>query len=85
MKKIIGLLMAGVMVAMLVTGCGEEAPNPTLENAGVENIIVEDIKVEEIRVEEIRVKTIDNEYNSELEYNSRVNTWDSGSNITYWD
>lgn len=83
MKKII--LIAGLVSALVFTGCGGEAPNPTLSDPGVEEIQVEEIKVEEIRVEEIRTENIyiDDSFAEELEFNSRVNTWENST--TYWD
>lgn len=82
MKKI--MVLAGIITALVIgTGCGGEAPNPTLKDAGVEEIRVEEIQVEEIRVEEIQVETIDDCFAEELAYNTRVNTWENST--TYWD
>lgn len=83
MKKII-MVLAGI-VAITVTGCGGEAPNPTLSDSGVENIQVEEIVVEEIKVEEIKTEQIliDDSFSEELKYNTRVNTWENST--TYWD
>ena len=84
MKKMI--ILAGIITALVIgTGCGGEAPNPTLSDPGVEEIRIEEIQVEEIRVEEIRTENIyiDDSFAEELEYNSRVNTWENST--TYWD
>ena len=88
MKKLLVTVMACILAAIF-TGCGEET-KPTQKNSGVEEIRVEEIQVEEIEVEEIQIESIetekvylDDEYNSELEYNSRVNTWENST--TYWD
>ncbi len=88
MRKLVLMIMAGIMLLALV-GCGEtketevkEVGEIRITPIQVEEIIVEEIQVEEIQTERIY---IDGEYSSELEYNSRVNTWDSGSNVTYWD
>lgn len=81
MRKAI-LVIAGIL-AITVTGCGGEAPTPSVDGGGVEEIRVEEIRVEEIRVEEIQVETIDDEFARELKYNSKVNTWENST--TYWD
>lgn len=82
MKKLV--LLAGIMATLVMTGCGGEAPEPSVKGGGVEEIRVEEIKVEEIRVEEIQVETLDDCFAEELKYNSQVNTWD-GPNVTRWD
>ena len=79
MKKIMVLIIAGVMI-LAMTGCGEDKEKKTQETiSGVQEIQIETIKVEEIQVEEILTERIyiDDEYRSECEYNSRVNTWDN--------
>lgn len=82
MKKLLVLVLAGITVIMLA-GCGEETKE-TKKVSGVEEIRIEEIHVENIQVEEIQVESIltekvylDDEYQSELEYNSKVNTWDN--------
>lgn len=78
MKKM--MVLAGIMATvMFMTGCGEEETNFTQKTPGVEEIHVEEINVEEIQVEEILTERvyIDSEYENELEYNSKVNTWDN--------
>lgn len=88
MKKLL-VVLAGIMAITVMTGCGEET-KPTQKNSGVEEIRIEEIQVEEIEVEEIQIESIetekvylDDEYKSELDYNSRVNTWENST--TYWD
>ena len=82
MKKII-IVLAGIMAATLLAGCGEDKKE-TKKASGVEEIRIEEINVEEIQVEEIQVESIeteriyiDGEYEAEKEYNSKVNTWDN--------
>ena len=77
MKKIMVLVVAGIM-AIMATGCGEET-KPTQKTTGIQEIKVEEIQVEEIQVEEILTEKIyiDGEYKAEVEYNSKVNTWDN--------
>ena len=85
MKKMV--LIAGIITALVIgTGCGDEAPSPSVKDVGVEEIQIEEIRVEEIKVEEIRTECIliDDSFAEELEYNSQVNTWD-GPNVTRWD
>ena len=88
MKKLVVSILAGVTVIMLA-GCGEET-KPTQKTTGIQEIQVEEIQVEEIQVENILVEEIltekiyiDGEYEAEVEYNSRVNTWENST--TYWD
>lgn len=88
MKKIMVLVLAGIMAAIF-TGCGEEIKE-TKKASGVEEIRIQEINVEEIQVENILVEEIqteriyiDGEYEAELEYNSKVNTWENST--TYWD
>lgn len=50
MKRII---MAGLAVAILVTGCGNTQPTETTKS-NVEEIRIETIVVEEIKVEDIK-------------------------------
>ena len=83
MKKII-MVLAGIMAIMVMTGCGEDKKKETKKASGVEEIRIEEINVEEIQVEEIQIESIeteriyiDNQYEAEKEYNSRVNTWDN--------
>lgn len=77
MKKLLVLVLAGITVIMLA-GCGEET-KPTQKTTGIQEIKVEEIQVEEIQVEEILTEKIyiDGEYEAEVEYNSKVNTWDN--------
>lgn len=82
MKKLL-VVLAGIMAATLLAGCGEETKE-TKKASGVNDIRIEEIQVEEIKVEEIQIESIltektyiDGEYEAELEYNSKVNTWDN--------
>lgn len=86
-KLLITVLAVGLMAT--ITACGEETKE-TKKGSGVEEIRIEEIKVEDIKVEEIQIESIltekvyiDSEYQSELEYNSKVNTWENST--TYWD
>ena len=91
MKKVLVILAGIIMAATLLAGCGEEKKE--VKEVGevritpikVEEIQVEEIQVENILVEEIQTERIyiDGEYQSELEYNSKVNTWENST--TYWD
>lgn len=90
MKKVL-VILAGIMAIMVMTGCGKDTPKETTKS-NVEEIKVEEIQVEEIQVENILVEEIeteriyiDGEYEAELNYNSKVNTWDNNNNVTYWD
>lgn len=82
MKKII-VLVAGILAAAILTGCGEEKKVVVeSDTIRVNEIQVECIEVEEIQVEEILTentlvedKYIDSEYQSELNYNSQKNNW----------
>lgn len=90
MKKLLVTVLAVGLMAT-ITACGEETKE--VKEVGevratpirVEEIKVEDIKVEEIQIESILTEKvyIDSEYQSELEYNSKVNTWENST--TYWD
>ena len=89
MKKIMVLVLAGIMAAIF-TGCGEEKEVKEVGEVRITPIKVEEIQVEEIQVENILVEEIqteriyiDSEYQSELEYNSKVNTWENST--TYCD
>lgn len=86
-KLLITVLAVGLMAT--ITACGEETKE-TKKDSGVSEIRIEEIHVEGIKVEEIQVESIltertyiDGEYQSELEYNSKVNTWENST--TYWD
>lgn len=88
MKKLLVTVLAVGLMAT-ITACGEEKKE-TKKASGVEEIRIEEIKVEEIQVENILVEEIqteriyiDGEYEAELEYNSKVNTWENST--TYWD
>lgn len=90
MKKVL-VILAGIMAIMVMTGCGKDAPKETTKS-NVEEIKIEEIHVEEIQVEEITTENllversyIDEEYENEVNYNSKVNTWDNNNNVTYWD
>lgn len=84
MKKIM-VLVAGILAAAILTGCGEESKAVVEKSDStirVNEIQVECIEVEEIQVEEILTehvlvedKYIDSEYESELNYNSQKNNW----------
>ena len=90
MKKVL-VILAGIMAIMVMTGCGKDTPKETtksnVEEIRIEEIHVEEIQVENIQVEEIQTEKhyIDDEYENELNYNSKVNTWDNNNNVTYWD
>ena len=91
-KLLITVLAVGLMAT--ITACGEEG-KVELVDSGYTPIKVNEIQVEEIEVEEIQIEEIlteetvtekiyiDSEYESELEYNSKVNTWENST--TYWD
>lgn len=88
MKKLLVTVLAVGLMAT-ITACGEETKE-TKKASGVNDIRIEEIQVEEIKVEEIQVESIltektfiDGEYQSELEYNSKVNTWENST--AYWD
>lgn len=88
MKKLLVTVLAVGLMAT-ITACGEETKE-TKKASGVSDIQIEEIKVEDIKVEEIQIESIltekvyiDSEYQSELEYNSKVNTWENST--TYWD
>ena len=85
MKKII-ILLAGLMAATVITGCGTDTKETTQNNGFVE-VEVETVITEEILTESIITERIyiDNEYQNELDYNSKTNGWDNNENITYWD
>lgn len=86
MKKVLVTIMAGIMATMILTGCGETQSTETTRNVEVENIEVEHIETEHILIEETQTECvyIDDEYTNEVDYNSRVNTWDNSKNITRW-
>lgn len=82
MKKLLVTVLAVGLMAT-IAACGEETKE-TKKASGVEEIRIESIQVEGIEVEEIQIESIltertyiDGEYQSELEYNSKVNTWDN--------
>lgn len=91
MKKVIIMMIAGVITTTMVfiTGCGEQTEkveyDDGIEEIKVNEIVVEDIIVEDIKVEDIKTERtfIDDSYEEELEYNSKINYW--GDNATYWD
>lgn len=83
------MIIASIM-AIMATACGEETKE-TKKVSGVEEIRINEIQVEEIQVEEIQIESIltekiiyiDDEYEKEAGYNTRVNTWENST--TYWD
>lgn len=83
MKKVL-VVLAGFMAIMVMTGC-VDATKETKKVSGVEEIHIEEIHVEEIQVESILTERIyiDDEYENEVNYNSKINTWDTVSNT--WD
>jgi hypothetical protein len=80
-------MVAGVIATTMVfiTGCGDKDTKKVEYDDGIEEIQIEEIVVEDIEVEDIKTERtfIDDSYEEELEYNSRVNYW--GDNATYWD
>ena len=84
MKKYM-MIIAGITAALVLSGCGETQPTETTRNVGVEHIEVEHIETEHILIEETQTERvyIDDEYTNEVDYNSRVNTWENST--TYWD
>lgn len=90
MKKIIITTIAGIILATVITGCGKDTEKTSkeeysnVEEVRIEEIMVEEIEVEEIKVEEIKVEYIDDEYQKELDYNSKVNTWENNNKIIRW-
>lgn len=90
MKKIIITTIAGIILATVITGCGKDTEKTSKEEHGnveeirIEEIMVEEIQTEEINVEEIKVEYIDDEYQNELDYNSKVNTWENNNKIIRW-
>lgn len=90
MKKIIITTIAGIILATIITGCGKDEKKETkvehddVEEIRIEEIMVEEIQVEEIQTEEIKVEYIDNEYQREVDYNSKVNTWENNNKIVRW-
>lgn len=91
MKKIIITTIAGIIMATVITGCGgKEEKSTKVEHDNVDPIIIEEIRVETIKVEEIqtesiKVEYIDDEYQNELDYNSKINTyWDDNNRIIRW-
>ena len=89
MKKIITTI-AGIILATVITGCGKDTEKTAkvehddVEEIRIEEIMVEEIQVEEIQTEEIKVEYIDDEYEKEMEYNSKINTWDNSNKIIRW-
>lgn len=88
MKKLVIMIIASIM-AIMATACGEETKE-TKKVSGVEEIQINEIQVEEIQVEEIQIESIltekiyiDDEYEKEAGYNTRVNTWENST--TYCD
>ena len=73
------------MMAVVLTGCGsskEEAKAPAKMTAGTETIITENIEVEETEIEPIEINEIkvdeiyiSDDYQKELEYNSKKNIY----------
>jgi ABC-type glycerol-3-phosphate transport system substrate-binding protein len=90
MKKIIITTIAGIILATVITGCGKDTEKTSkeehsnVEEIRIEEIMVEEIQTEEIEVEEIKVEYIDDEYQNELDYNSKVNTWENNNKIIRW-
>lgn len=85
MKKIIITTIAGIILATVITGCGKDTEKTSKEeHSNVEEIRIEEIMVEEIQTEEIKVEYIDDEYQNELDYNSKVNTWENNNKIIRW-
>lgn len=86
MKKII-IILAGLMAATAITGCGDKTTETTTTFVEVETVQTEMIIIEEIQTEATITERvfIDNEYQNEVDYNSRTNGWDNNPNITYWD
>lgn len=90
MKKIIITTIAGIILATIITGCGKDTEKTSkeehsnVEEIRIEEIMVEEIQTEEIKVEEIKVEYIDDEYQNELDYNSKVNTWENNNKIIRW-
>lgn len=90
MKKIIITTIAGIILATVITGCGKDTEKTSkeehsnVEEIRIEEIMVEEIQTEEIKVEEIKVEYIDDEYQKELDYNSKVNTWENNNKIIRW-
>ena len=89
MKKII-IILAGLMAAMtLITGCGNEEKETTQNNGfvDVEVVYTEAVITEQILTESTITERvfIDNEYQNEVDFNSKTNSWDNNPNITYWD
>lgn len=90
MKKIIITTIAGIIMATVITGCGKDTEKTSkeehsnVEEIRIEEIMVEEIQTEEIKVEEIKVEYIDDEYQNELDYNSKVNTWENNNKIIRW-
>lgn len=90
MKKIIITTIAGIILATVITGCGKDTEKTSkeehsnVEEIRIEEIMVEEIQTEEIKVEEIKVEYIDDEYQNELDYNSKVNTWENNNKIIRW-
>lgn len=86
MKKII-IILAGLMAATVISGCGSDTTETTTTFIEVETVQTEMIITEQIITESTITERIyiDNEYSNEVDYNSRTNGWDNNPNISYWD
>lgn len=86
MKKII-IILAGLIAATVISGCGSNTTETTTTFAEVETVQTESIITEQIITESTITEMvfIDDEYSNELDYNSKTNGWDNNPNITYWD
>ena len=85
MKKII-IILAGLM-ATVISGCGLDTTETTTTFIEVETVQTEAIITEQIITESTITERIciDNEYQNEIDYNSRTNGWDNNPNISYWN
>ena len=78
MKKII-IILAGLLAATAITGCGTDKKETTnngfveVEVVYTEAVITEQIITESTITEKV---FIDDEYSNELDYNSKTNSWD---------
>lgn len=86
MKKII-IILAGLIAATVISGCGSDTTETTTTFVEVETVQTESIITEQIITESTITERIyiDNEYQNEVNYNSKTNSWDNNPNITYWD
>lgn len=87
MKRII-IILAGLMAtATVISGCGSDTTETTTTFVEVEIVQTEAIITEQIITESTITERIyiDNEYQNEVDYNSKTNSWDNNPNITYWD